>query len=231
MPIRYLGYAARIGTSLDSRHLGRPQQLAARSQFLSNALPITGDEGSETMPRLPMPSDTEAFSEETRAAMRHILQTRTTIPPPSSYLTYAGKAGALLSDLVEHLRYHTSLTDAETEIAVCTAVRAADLDYIWDAHVKLGLQAGVREEAIHAIDALGPLDKLMADEALIIRFGRELLETRKVSDETFNAVRARWGEKGLLELTAVMGAYTMNAAILRAMDHRAGPGARLLTPR
>ncbi|HJU31496.1 MAG TPA: hypothetical protein VJ740_08580 [Hyphomicrobiaceae bacterium] len=183
------------------------------------------------MPRLPMPSDTTGFSEETRAAMRHILKTRTTIPPPSSYLTYAGKAGALLSDLVEHLRYHTSLTDAETEIAVCTAVRAADLDYIWDAHVKLGLKAGVREQAIHAIDTFGSLDKLTADEALIIRYGRELLEARKVSDETFDAVRARWGVKGLLELTAVMGAYTMNAAILRAVDHRPGPGARHLTPR
>src|SRR6187401_1560169 len=59
-----------------------------------------------TMSRLPMPTDMAEFSEETRAAMRHILATRTTIPPPSSYLTYAGKAGALLSDLVEHLRYH-----------------------------------------------------------------------------------------------------------------------------
>ena len=183
------------------------------------------------MPRLPIPSDTADFGEETRAAMRHILQTRTTMPPPSSYLTYAGKAGALLSDLVEHLRYHTSLKDAETEIAVCTAVRAANLDYIWDAHVKLGLQAGVREEAIRAIDTLGPLDTLTADEALIIRYGRELLEVRKVSDATFDAVRARWGEKGLLELTAVMGVYMMNATILRAMDHRAAPGARLLTPR
>ena len=110
-------------------------------------------------------------------------------------------------------------------------MRAANLDYIWDAHVKLGLQAGVHEEAIRAIDTLGPLDALTADEALIIRFGRELLEVRKVSDETFNAVRARYGEKGLLELTAVMGVYTMNATILRAMDHRAAPDARLLTPR
>jgi 4-carboxymuconolactone decarboxylase len=178
-----------------------------------------------------MPSDTAQFSEETRAAMRHIRQTRTTIPPPSSYLTYAGKAGALLSDLVEHLRYHTTLTDAETEIAVCTAVRAADLDYIWDAHVRLGLRAGVSEEVIHAIDTLGPLDRLAPDAAMIIRYGRELLEVRKVGDQTFDAVRARWGEKGLLELTAVMGVYTMNATILRAMDHRPAPGARLLTPR
>jgi len=34
----------------------------------------------------------------------------------------------------------------------------------------------VREEALHVVDTHGPLDGLTADEALIIRFGRELLE-------------------------------------------------------
>jgi 4-carboxymuconolactone decarboxylase len=183
------------------------------------------------MPRLPFPADTDDFSDETRAAMRHILATRTTVPPPSSYLTYAGKAGALLSDLVEHLRFHTTLTPAETELAICTAVRAANVDYIWEPHVKLGLAAGAREEAFHTIDTLGPLDDLTDDEALIIGYGRELLETRKVTDETVEAVRKRYGEKGLLELTAIMGVYTMNATILRAMDHPAPPGARVMTPR
>ena len=48
------------------------------------------------MSRLPIPSDTGEFEEETRAAVRHILQTRKSMPPPSSYLTYAGKAGAPL---------------------------------------------------------------------------------------------------------------------------------------
>ena len=66
---------------------------------------------------------------------------------------------------------------------------------------------------------------------LIIHFGRELLESSQVSDETFNAVRARYGEKGLLELTAVMSVYTMNAAILRVMDHQAAADARHVTPR
>jgi hypothetical protein len=32
------------------------------------------------MPRLPIPSDTGAFPEETRAAVRHILQTRKSLP-------------------------------------------------------------------------------------------------------------------------------------------------------
>lgn len=182
------------------------------------------------MPRLPMPSDTESFSEETRAAVRHLLMTRNSTPPPSTYLTYAGKAGALLSDLVDHLRHHTSLTDAETELAICTSARASNADYIWNGHVQLGLAAGTREEAIHAIDTHGPLDNLTADEAIIIGLGRELLESPQVSDDTVSAVRARYGEQGLLELSALMSVYTMNANILRVMDHQAAADARHLTP-
>ena len=101
------------------------------------------------------------------------------------------RPGALLSDLVDHLRYHTLLTPAESELVICTAARAANADIIWNAHVRLGLQAGTREAALRAVDRHGPLDGLMADEALIIHFGRELLETPRVSDDTFNTVRAR----------------------------------------
>ena len=183
------------------------------------------------MPRLPMPSDTDSFSDETRTAFRHVLETRKSTPPPSTYLTYAGEAGAKLSDLVDHLRYHTSLTAAESELAICTAARAANADYIWNAHVKLGLAAGTREEAIHAVDTYGPLDDLTEDEALIIQFGRELLEAPAVSDETYNAVLTRYTEKGLMELTALMSVYMMNATILRVMDHPAPPDARPLSPR
>ncbi len=181
------------------------------------------------MPRLPLPSDTDAFAAETRTAIRHVIETRKSSPPPSSYLTYAGQAGAKLSDLVEHLRYQTSLTASESELAICIAARAANADYIWNAHVQLGLRAGTREEAIQVVDTYAPVDGLTADEALIIRFGRELLEEPCVSDETFEQVRARYGEKGLLELTALMSVYMLNAAILRVMDHQAAADARYLS--
>jgi 4-carboxymuconolactone decarboxylase len=183
------------------------------------------------MPRLPIPSDTDEFPDETRAAVRHILKTRKSMPPPSSYLAYAGKAGELLSDLVDHLRYHTTFTQAETELAICTAARAANANYIWASHVKRGLTAGTREEAINAIDTYGPLDDLTADEAMIIRLGREVLEQGAVSEDTFQTVRDRYGEKGLMELTALMSVYMMNASVLRVMDHQAAEDARHLTPR
>jgi 4-carboxymuconolactone decarboxylase len=182
------------------------------------------------MARLPIPADTDAFSPETREAIRHIIATRGgSTPPPSSYMTYAGKAGALLSDLVEHLRYHTSLSNAETELAICISARASNSDYIWNAHTRLGLQEGTREEALHAVDTRAALDGLMPDEVLIIRFGRELLEAPAIADETFTAVRERYGERGLMELVAVMSIYTMNANILRVVDHQPAADARHLS--
>jgi hypothetical protein len=66
-------------------------------------------------------------------------------------------------------------------------------------------------------------------EAVIARFSRELLESSAVTQETFDAVVARYGENGLFELVAVMSVYTFNANILRTMDHRAGADARMLT--
>ncbi|MGK0171167.1 MAG: alkylhydroperoxidase family enzyme [Gammaproteobacteria bacterium] len=183
------------------------------------------------MPRLPIPADTGAFTDETHAGMRHIIETRASTPPPSSYLTYVGRAGGLLSDLVEHLRYETSFSPAEAELAICTSARAADANYIWNAHVNLGLKAGTREEAINAVDTYAALDGLTSDEALVISFGRELLESPAVSDETFEAVKTRYGENGLMVPTALMSVYTMNANILRVMDHQAAPDARHLSER
>src|SRR2546425_13376700 len=121
------------------------------------------------MQRLPVPSDSNDFSEGTREAVRHILATRGgSIPPPSGLMTYAEKAGALLSDLVEHLRYHTSLSDAETELAICISARISNSDYIWNAHTRLGLQAGTREEALNAGDTHGPGGDLTKDETPVV---------------------------------------------------------------
>jgi len=125
------------------------------------------------VPRLPLPADTDAFTEDTRKGVRHILETRKgSLPPPSTYLTYAGEAGGLLSDLVEYLRYHTSMTEAETELAICTSARASNADYIWNAHCRLGLAAGTREVALDAVDkhaALDHLTRILAAEQPTLR--------------------------------------------------------------
>ena len=47
------------------------------------------------------------------------------------------------------------------------------------------------------------------DEALIYRICTELFDTRRLSDETFNKAVAALGERGLVEIIAIIGYYTL----------------------
>ena len=54
--------------------------------------------------------------------------------------------------------------------------------------------------------------------ALIIRFGRELVREPKLSSETFSQVAQAFGEEELVTLTLLMGNYMRTALLLRAVD-------------
>jgi 4-carboxymuconolactone decarboxylase len=55
---------------------------------------------------------------------------------------------------------------------------------------------------------------LKEDEAQVFRFCSELLATRRVSDETFAATKAAFGERGIVDLMATMSYYTLVAMAL-----------------
>ena len=112
--------------------------------------------------------------------------------------------------------FDSTLADGDRELAIITAAREADCAYEWGAHVRLAREVGVRSEAIDAVGSLGATDALTPDEALIVNYGRELLAAHHVSDVTFNAARERLGEQGVIELTALLGYYTMVACTLNA---------------
>lgn len=56
------------------------------------------------------------------------------------------------------------------------------------------------------------------DERLVIRYGRELVRDKRVSDGTFGAARERFGVQGVTELTATLGYYAMLACALNAFE-------------
>ena len=169
------------------------------------------------MPRLPIPSD-EGFSEETRAAVRHILQTRKSLPEQLPHIRRAGRSAALRPGRPPALPHVADR--AGRSWLICTSARRPWAPF-WNGHP--AGPAGRRARRRSAVDTHGPLDGLTADEALIIRTGGSCWAPQ-VSDATFNAVRARYGAQGLLELTAVMSVYTMNAAICG--DGPSGGGGR-----
>ncbi|MCH8206591.1 MAG: hypothetical protein IH956_06255 [Chloroflexi bacterium] len=71
------------------------------------------------------------------------------------------------------------------------------------------------------------LGSLTKEEAVIVRYARELFQDHRVSGDTFDAARSRLGDQGVTELTATLGYYAMLACALNAFQVEPAPG----TPR
>jgi 4-carboxymuconolactone decarboxylase len=70
----------------------------------------------------------------------------------------------------------------------------------------------------------GQRPALEGDDALIYDFASTFYSTRNVPDDLFAAATARFGSKTVVELTSILGYYSMLAIVLnifrvRAADH------------
>jgi len=71
---------------------------------------------------------------------------------------------------------------------------------------------------IDAILAETTPQELDDGEALVVRYATELNRYNSVSDATYADALARFGEKTIVELTALVGYYTMVAMTLNAHE-------------
>jgi hypothetical protein len=71
-------------------------------------------------------------------------------------------------------------------------------------------RAGVAETTIEAIRH-GRRPDLEGDDLLVFDFVTELLRTRRVSDATYAAALARFGEQGVIDLAGLTGYYSLLA--------------------
>jgi 4-carboxymuconolactone decarboxylase len=168
--------------------------------------------------RLPAATDRESVPEKARPFYDQIVESRSVVRGPVAHtLPYAPEAAARIAFLGNTLRRGTTFTPAQTELAICVTARARNQPYVWAAHAPTALANGISSDVLAVVDSRGPLDSVAEDEALIIQFGRELVEQHRVVDATFEQVRARFGETGFAELTALMGYYTLIDTIITAM--------------
>ena len=81
-----------------------------------------------------------------------------------------------------------------------------------------------RIETIRAIAQGTAPEGLPDDEAILVRYGIELLRDRKISDATFNAIKNKYGERGVVDVTVLIGHYLLVGQILAAFDVELAPG-------
>lgn len=147
-----------------------------------------------------------------------IASSRGRVSGPFSVLLNSPEIAGRAAHLGSYIRFESTLTPAQRELAIITTAREFDCAYEWAAHATLARGAGVRESAIESIANGGDLGELTDDEALIVGYGREILREHRVSEGTFTAAKAQFGEQGVTELTATFGYYSMLACALNAFE-------------
>jgi len=78
--------------------------------------------------------------------------------------------------------------------------------------------SGLPDEVIAAIREYRAPNGLDTNDAAIVQFMIELLRQHRISDATFEAVRAMVGDAGVVDILAVTGYYHTLAHALNALD-------------
>jgi 4-carboxymuconolactone decarboxylase len=165
------------------------------------------------MSHIPLIEDRESLDAEGQAAWDHVASSRGRIVGPYKALLHSPELAKRVADLGTFIRFESVLPGDVRELAIISTARVLDCRFEWAAHVVIARDEGVREEAIAAIRSQTG-EGLTQQEAEIWAYANQLLAAHRSNPATVAALEARYGRKGLVELTSTMGYYSCIAATL-----------------
>jgi 4-carboxymuconolactone decarboxylase len=168
--------------------------------------------------RVPLISErTDDLSAEQAETFDWVVASRGRMLRPFEVLLHAPAIARHVAELGAQIRFASSLSDHDRELAILTAARVHACTFEVDAHRPLARSAGVRAEVIaHVVD--GAAGELTETEALLVGFVRELCATSTVSPGTFAGCKAHLGDGGVVELATLVGYYTLLGYVMGACD-------------
>lgn len=163
------------------------------------------------MSRLP-PLDSNTLDVDQRAVYDRIASgTRGGVGGPFSVLLQSPELASRVEQLGVFIRYECSVPQRLRELAILVVGAHWKAEYEWYAHAGIALAQGLSPEVVEAIGQnRQPSFETQADH-VVFGFARELLKMGRVSDEAYMPVRELLGDKGAVELTGLIGYYTLLA--------------------
>ena len=116
----------------------------------------------------------------------------------------------------EILRYRTSLPPRLSELAILVTARHWSSQLEWQQHAPAALKGGVDPATVEALrDGRRPTFT-KEDEEAVFEFSSQLQERKSIEDKTYQRALEFLGVQGIVELTALIGYYSMVAMTLIA---------------
>lgn len=170
------------------------------------------------MARITLPSPDSMDVDQRRVYDKIVTGRRGKIQGPLRAVLHNAELADRWQAIGELLRYNTSLTPRQSELAILVTGRACQSPFEWYAHRLEAEKVGVEQPILEAILAERQPEGLSDDEAAVVRYASELNRYNSVSDATYADALARFGERTVVELTALVGYYTMVAMTLNAHE-------------
>jgi len=114
-----------------------------------------------------------------------------------------------VAKLGETLRFGSGLDARVRELVTCATARHQGNQFEWLMHAPLAVHAGVSADSVESLRLGARPRGLQAEEEIALDFTHELLRTHGVSDPTYTAALTTFGEAGVVELTTLIGYFTM----------------------
>jgi 4-carboxymuconolactone decarboxylase len=128
-------------------------------------------------------------------------------------------------DLLDYLRWHTSVPTKLNEMAILIVGRQWRSQVEWFAHAPLAKKAGLADSIIADLKANKRPAGMSPDENVVYDFVTELTTTHAVSDDLFDRAKKLLGEQQVVDLTAVAGTY-VGVAMILAMAEEGVPAGK-----
>lgn len=161
------------------------------------------------MPRVPflskedLPADKQDLYDQIGSQRGHVA-------PPFAALLNSPEVAARVAAVGEQLRYVSeSISPQMRELVTLTTAQQIRCQYVWTHHVFSAKEAGLTEETIAVIRDDAPLAGMELSDAAFIRFTRELLGDKTISDTTYAAVEAILGPQVTTDVLLMIGYYSM----------------------
>jgi 4-carboxymuconolactone decarboxylase len=110
------------------------------------------------------------------------------------------------------------------ELAILVACRETNYNQEWNAHEPSAVKAGVDPKVIDIVRHAGAITGIAEQDATVIRFGRQMLTDKKVDSATFAKAVEQLGQRGAMDLVAVMNTYAVSGFYAIAVDEHPPAG-------
>ena len=145
---------------------------------------------------------------------------------PFNVLLRSPEMGDIAQQFGASMRFNQSMPRKLNELAIIITARYWTAQYEWYAHHRAALAAGLSPAIADAIAAGKRPAGMQKDEEAVYTFCSELLNTKHVSDATFQAAKNAVGEKGVVDLMGVMSWYQMVSMLLNVDRYPLPDGAQ-----